>query len=828
MGRARYHVVLYSHCDEGWGYYWGPTMRHIRMADTLVVLSAINLLRNCGEFKWVLDNYVTLHKFWRDFPELREALRRASGEGRLEIAGGLLAVPDMLVDGESLIRSVALGRDLIEGRLGLRVRRDVLMAADASCHHAQLPQILSKLGVRYYKLCRPAEGALSAKGVPVDFVWEGLDGSRVVCNRVFYCSAPLDPREALGSLPRREALDRLASELERAADSAYGPGREGPRLVVVGGDWALFHPALCDVVRHWRESRGVDAEVSTLSEYFGELRPERLRVVRGSLDPVGWAAVYGLAAGLSARRLLRAVRRLLDAEKLCSMAHALGRRYPERAFRRWWLAVCANWHHDSAYAYLSDVDFRAQGALLRGVYASSTRTMLAAARYVASRVDTSELEGRPVVVFNTLPWPRRDLVVLSLRTKSGEGVSVLDSEGREVPCQVLGARDEEGAVRLRLAFLADVPGMGYRAYQLVPGGGEGGGRASGDAVRNEFLELRVEGGCVASLVERRSGLRLISEGAGPGNDLVVEEVRHGWAALSVTEVGRAWRSSEAELDGGVALDGELVTELRYRGAVAGARVSKAVAVYHHKPLVEFRTAIEERREGRRHRAAFPLSFEGELTRSIPFGSERFDPESEPYVGGERSNGLLPGVFWASEWADYSCPRGGLTLAHRWGLGYQAEGRRLSLILLSTVERGALGRFAYPHLVGVGRHRFTYAAVPHPGGWREGKAYRVVAEWLSPLVAVPCGRHWGPLPAEMSVLELRSEPSSAAVSAAFVWGGHLHLRVYDAEGAGCEVSLRVLGREAALCEVDMECREVLSGPSESVRLRPHEVKTLRVL
>jgi len=130
MNDKKFYVILYTHCSEGWGYYWGPSLKNIRMANTLAVLSAINLMRNCSEFKWVLDNFNTMYKFWKDFPELREFIRKATLEHRPEIAGGLLTVPHLNIEGESLIRNLMIVRKMFN-KLGLRINDKVLLVADA-------------------------------------------------------------------------------------------------------------------------------------------------------------------------------------------------------------------------------------------------------------------------------------------------------------------------------------------------------------------------------------------------------------------------------------------------------------------------------------------------------------------------------------------------------------------------------------------------------------------------------------------------------------------------------------------------------------------------
>ena len=86
----------------------------------------------------------------------------------------------------------------------------------------------------------------------------------------------------------------------------------------------------------------------------------------------------------------------------------------------------------------------------------------------AGRLRAQALEGGEdagasagVEVYNTLSWPRSDLVILSPR-ESGAGDRVEEASGETVPSQRLSTGE--------LAFLAaNVPAMGMRAYRVVAG-----------------------------------------------------------------------------------------------------------------------------------------------------------------------------------------------------------------------------------------------------------------------------------------------------------------------------------------------------------------------
>ena len=87
---------------------------------------------------------------------------------------------------------------------------------------------------------------------------------------------------------------------------------------------------------------------------------------------------------------------------------------------------------------------------------------------LASRIDTRG-PGSPMVVFNTLGWPRADIAEVEVGFDEGgvAGVDVTGPDGQAVPVQILeSTRYADGGLKTaRVAFIArDVPALGYTTY----------------------------------------------------------------------------------------------------------------------------------------------------------------------------------------------------------------------------------------------------------------------------------------------------------------------------------------------------------------------------
>ncbi|RLE94167.1 MAG: hypothetical protein DRN04_04510 [Thermoprotei archaeon] len=815
------YVVLYSHIDVGWGYYWGPSLEYIERQNNVIAFSALNLIKNDLDFKWTIDNVYVIKRLLRDFPALRDFIISALKEGRIEVSPPAVAISPLYIDGESLIRNVLLGREFYKN-LGVKKHSPVFIAFDVTCHHPQLPQILRKLGFEYYVPGRPDMKAYKLKGVPIEFIWEGLDGSRILCNRVGYGWAYVELKEPLGIKTWSEGAEEIVQHLEKKVADIY-EGVESPYIIYIGRDWHEFHPAICELIRYWR-SKGRKVVVATPSEYFKHLPKKKLKVVKGDLDPVSWAAIYGVGGDIVRYNIIKAVGALLNCEKTCTIASLYGRKYPYRKIKKAWYYIAISWHHDMSHGYVSQTDCEKWIKILKNIRFWALSETKRAINYIALKINTVWAKGTPLVVFNTLPWRRTDKASLKITLPENLVPRIYDYEGNSVPCQVKVLKKLGDKKLVKVEFIAEVPGLGYRVYDLRLEKGEYSEEISGEkSVENKYFKVEFSKGCISSLYDKQTGIQVLETSKYLGNDLVLQKVKFRPPdGLAIDEVLSETKSSDYIAEKEVLIKGELYTTYVSDKSFEKIKVKQKILVHNYKPVVEFFTTIEDHHYDHRIRAVFPLNFKGKVYRSIPFGVVEFEPEKEPYVGWERSNGKLPGVFWASTWADYSSENYGVTLANRARIGYQIEENVLSTVLLATRDPSVLTRFAYPHLIGTGKYTFNYILVPHTEDWKHAKPYLTVEEWLNPLIVVEATRHDGLLPPEKSIIEVSG--NAVLLSALYKDLQGIVMRLYEVDGEEKEYSVKLDGKGVELLETDMLGKIISKVPRV---LKPYEIKTLLI-
>ncbi len=191
-------VVPYCHADWAWTHSrrWHQA-RYVlvisEVLDTLNEQDAAGVPADAPHaFRWYLDCWRTeLAPFLVAHPERIEELQRRVAEGRVAVCGGYSNVRINHVPGETFVRSMTLGRRELQWlfpEADLSVHADTV---DVAVGHPQMPQLLRLAGYEALRFWRPHD-ALNEKGIPHQFVWEGLDGSQVIAQRGSYGGVVVD------------------------------------------------------------------------------------------------------------------------------------------------------------------------------------------------------------------------------------------------------------------------------------------------------------------------------------------------------------------------------------------------------------------------------------------------------------------------------------------------------------------------------------------------------------------------------------------------------------------------------------------------------------
>lgn len=280
-----------------------------------IIDEALRIFSLDPDFTFMVEQAFLLDWYWEKRPDQREVLKRFYNDGRLTIAPGMWAVPDLnLPDGESFLQQVRIGKEWIAQHLGGEPR--ICWISDCWGHPPQLPQLVCLAGYSGYVFwrCMRPEVQLA------DFVWRGPDGSAVPVRWMARGCANIrfpTGAEAVNAAELRfnnssaDSMNWLVGELDRYSAA----GSSANHLVCNGGDMAFPQASGPGIVAQLRRA-GFPAELrfSSLDAFFDSRASAALPEVEGEFN----SALTGtFASNIRIKLLNRAcTQRLLAMEKL--------------------------------------------------------------------------------------------------------------------------------------------------------------------------------------------------------------------------------------------------------------------------------------------------------------------------------------------------------------------------------------------------------------------------------------------------------------------------------------------------------------------------------
>jgi alpha-mannosidase len=792
------HLVGHAHIDLSWLWRWEETVHDIATNTFLGTLAQMD--RSPG-LTFAQSQAAVYEVMEKRYPAIFERIRAKVREGTWVPVGGMWAEPDLnMPDGESFARQLLYGKRYFLDKFGVDVT--VGWNPDGFGHNFQLPQILSKAGIKYYVFERCAP-----ENMPV-FVWEGLDGSRLL--------AYVPPGWYLADL--KNGVRDLLFEASRVTPLKdfmllYGEGDHG------GG------PRTSDLeaIKRFKDDKTQPRLVFVKPEqYFHLLERSGIDfpVVKKELN-FTFPACYTTQSGAKkANRRLENL--LLDAERFSAEAVRSGARayYPERDIDEAWKTVLRNQFHDILDGSSIGPVYEESGRFCEEAEERAQRALDFSLESLSNQVDTRG-DGLPLVVYNSLGWERTDPVEAEVTWPGPEkAVRLVDSSGKEIPYQVLEENPVRGGTMLRLVFMAEkVPSLGYREYRVLGAETapvfETGLVVNSSTLENDLFRVVLDPrtGWMRSLLDKKSGREFL---AGEAN--VLQAIVDEPANMSAWELGlkdTSWNIGSEGAAVEVLESGPVRAALRVKSAFRNSRFIQDIRVYAGLPRVDCRLRLDWQERNIMIKAAFPAAARNSsAVFEIPYGAI-----PRPADGAE-----VP----ALKWIDLSDQAGthGLGLLNDSKYGFDVKGNvlRISIVHGATEPDPEADR---------GEQELLYSLYPHAGGWKEAGTFRRGYEVNSPLLARTAMVHPGPWPAERSFL--RVEPANVILSAVKKETGYFNrasiIRLHEVFGQETAVSVEFTDPVEAM-ETDLIERPLTKVETDGTmlrfRIRPFEIKTFRIM
>jgi alpha-mannosidase len=131
----------------------------------------------------------------------------------------------------------------------------------------------------------------------------------------------------------------------------------------------------------------------------------------------------------------------------------------------------------------------------------------------------------------------------------------------------------------------------------------------------------------------------------------------------------------------------------------------------------------------------------------------------------------------------------------------------------------------------GHHEFTYSLYPHAGGWKDALTIRRGYELNYKLIALPCSKHQGNLPAEHSFMQAKSDNVIVTAIKRAEDANALIVRFYEWAGKRGDVAIQLPAGAASASDTDLMERPLgdlsVSNGEVKVPTKPYEIKTIEV-
>ncbi|HEY5671703.1 MAG TPA: alpha-mannosidase [Anaerolineales bacterium] len=665
-GDAQHNLsaIGHAHIDTAWLWPISETKRKCARSFA----SALCDVDAYPEYRFVLPQAAQLAWMKEDYPALYARIKEKVRSGQFIPVGGTWIEPDCNIPcGESLVRQFLYGQRFFESEFAMRCQE--FWNPDVFGYSGALPQIMNLAGIQYF-LTQKLSWNQFNKPASHTFVWEGIDGSRVLTH-----FPPADTFNSMANV--KEVLYNVSNfkDHERANESyllfGYGDGGGGPT------------PAMLEQLRRMVDVDGLPrTQIRSPREFFSRCAAD----IKDPLAMVGelyFELHRGTYTSQARNKKYNRQSELLlrDVEILSCLAMVTrDHPYPVPALQKLWEVVLTNQFHDII-----------PGSSIGEVYQDSTQDYKFVLQKAGELRDVAlkALSPEPpsankVTIFNTLSFPRTEVVELP------EGIpgTQTTNTGRHLGIVTAPA----------LGYAVQTPGNSNQPVAIIK-------TAGGFVIENAHLRavLTPSGGLI-SLFDKTAQRESIEQGQAGNNFVLYEDIPNAWDAWDVDIF-----HLEKKLPLGGATEARVIESGPLRAAIEftyaispNSNMRQVVSLDAISARLDFFCDVDWHEKHKFLKVEFPLNVRSQIaTYEIQFGHVQRPTHFNT------SQDMARFEVPAQRWADLSEPDYGVALLNDCKYGYAAHGNvlRLSLLRAPTHPDPDADQ---------GRHQFRFALFPHAG------------------------------------------------------------------------------------------------------------------
>ena len=739
--QAKAYLVSNAHLDSQWNW---DVQRTISEFIPKTIYRNLMLIDKFPDYVFNCESGIKYAWMKEYYPEAYSRLRGLIQAGRWHISGSCWEASDANVPSpEALTRNILYGQHFYQEEFGV-LSTDIFLP-DCFGFGLQLPAVAAHCGLIGFSTQKlqwrhmPLPGTDSK--IPFEFgLWRALDGHQIMV-----------AANALGYGTRFNSEDLTDSQMlaEHAARNPYNISFHYYGTGDTGGSPTIESVATVQSAID-KQNNGEQGRVQVISaasdQLFRDLLPWSDHPDLPVWDKELTMDVHGTGCYTSQaamKRFNRLNEQLADAaERSAVAADWLGRiPYPQARLNEAWRRFIWHQFHDDltgtsiprAYEFSWNdemISLRQFGEVLTSSVGA-----------VASRMDT-KVSGTPLVLYNASGFPRKEIVTIDSKDSK-----IYNAAGKAVKAQKLA----DG----RVAFVAEVPAVGYAVYDLRKGNASAGKSAlkvSSGSIENAVYSLKLDAnGDICSLIDKRCGKQLVADGKAIRLAFFTENESFSWPAWEVTK--KTVDGTPVAVDGSVRISvaekGPVVAALKVERTMDGSSFTQYIRLYDgaDEERIDIVGNVNWQSTNALLKAEFPLAVSNPVARyDIGTGSiERPNNTPEQYE------------VYAQQWADLTDADGsyGVAILNDCKYGWDKPADNLlRLTLLHTPK--TRGGYRYQDHQDHGLHSFTYSIIGHQGNWAEGCIPRKAEVLNQPVKAFATSRHSGSLGRSFSFASVKGK------------------------------------------------------------------------
>jgi alpha-mannosidase len=733
------YMVGYSHLDTEWRWTYPTVIAHY-LLNTMKDNFALFEKYPHYIFNWTGANRYRLMKEY--YPAEFAKVKQYVAAGRWFPAGS--SWEESLADepsAESLVRQVLYGNEFFRKEFGKASVE--FMLPDTFGFPASLPTILAHCGLEGFSTQKLTGGWGSAVKIPFNIgKWVGPDGRSIIAvldAGSYTTKVTSDPTTNPSWTKRVEtngALDGVYIDYRY-----YGVGDRGG---------APDEKSVRNVEAALTDNGPIKVISATAGQMFDDLTPQQIAAMptcRGDFLLTNHSA--GVATSQSFQKWLNRKNELLadDAERASVAANLLGAAvYPREKLTDAWHLILAGQFHDllAGTGLPKAIEYAWNDGMLARNELTAVRND--AVGGICGAMDTRG-QGASVVIYNPLSIERDDVVEAEYDVPGPTPTSIeaIDANGRATPAQVISA----DGLKLRVAFVAHVPSIGFAVYDLRTGTTAAKSELSvtSQSLENQRYLVKLNAsGDVASIFDKQAKRELL---AAPARLAFLKDFPTKYPAWNVDYVDRTtppYAHVDGPADVRIVESGPVRVALEVRRSAQNSTFIQTIRLASGDAgnRVEFDTSIDWHTAASSLKATFPL------TVSNPMATYNWEAGTIERGNNDPKKYEVP----SHQWFDLTDRGGAYGVSVLEDCKYASDkpdDSTLRLTLLRTP--GVKGEYADQATQDFGRHHVLYAVEGHAGDWRAGETQWEAMRLNQPLTAFESPQHAGSLGKAISFLSL---------------------------------------------------------------------------